>query len=224
MELRTDPKAVIAHWHQLIEHLNASPVTFYDSVEAALSGRCVPDSRATRIEYQEAGAMSAKRLYLHVARGKHVVDVCAAPFGTGFFVSSWLADTRAALPWWGKLLALFGYAVALSMALNSGGLIAGTLFLAALVGLGLWAVNEGGTSTQDAEAFVLALPIIGWIYERLFKADTYYSMDTALMFRDAVHNSVLEAVDGLTSAHGLRALSEAERRPINRELFGPSRR
>jgi len=38
------------------------------------------------------------------------------------------------------------------------------------------------------------------------------------MLRAAVHAAVLEVVDGLTAAKGLRSLSEPERKPIMREL------
>jgi hypothetical protein len=34
------------------------------------------------------------------------------------------------------------------------------------------------------------------------------------MFQDAVHNAVLEVVDCITASKGVRALSEAERKPI----------
>jgi hypothetical protein len=47
---------------------------------------------------------------------------------------------------------------------------------------------------------------------------TYYRVDTALMFQEAVHAAVLEVIDGMTSAKGIRALSELERKPILRSL------
>jgi hypothetical protein len=58
------------------------------------------------------------------------------------------------------------------------------------------------------------MPLIGRIYEWIFAPTTYYSIDTALMFQEAVHNAVFEVVDCMTAAKGVRALSEAERKPI----------
>ena len=58
------------------------------------------------------------------------------------------------------------------------------------------------------------MPLVGTIYERVFAPETYYALDTALMFQEAVHNAVLEVIDGMISAKGLRALSEVERKPI----------
>lgn len=37
------------------------------------------------------------------------------------------------------------------------------------------------------ERTVLATPLAGWLYERIFAPETFYSMDTALMFQKAVH-------------------------------------
>jgi hypothetical protein len=53
---------------------------------------------------------------------------------------------------------------------------------------------------------------------RLFGRETFYKIDTALMFQDAVHNAVLEVIEGMRSAKGIRALSELERKPVMRGL------
>lgn len=59
------------------------------------------------------------------------------------------------------------------------------------------------------------LGCLGGIFRR---RTTYYRIDTALMFQEAVHSGVLEVIDGMTSAKGIRALSELERKPILRSL------
>lgn len=66
---------------------------------------------------------------------------------------------------------------------------------------------------------LVAIPVIGLFFEWLVRPDTYYKIDTALMFQEAVHKSVLEAVDGMTNAKGIRALTELERKPILREFY-----
>jgi hypothetical protein len=223
VELKTNPEATISHWHQLIENLNASSSAFYDSVQGSLAIRCVPDTTISRIEYQEAGLMSAKRTYLHVARGRQVVDVCAAPFGTGFFISSWLAETRVALPVWAKIGFVFVLGLVFLWSFSYFNFFLAPFAFAAVVLGGLWLVYLNREVAKRNEDVVLALPLLGWLYEKIFMANTYYAMDTALMFRDSVHNAVLEAVDGLTKQQGLRMLTESERRPLNRDLFGPTR-
>ncbi len=51
------------------------------------------------------------------------------------------------------------------------------------------------------------------------RPQTYYQIDTALMFQSAIHAAVLEVVDEMTTAKGVRALTELERKPILREFF-----
>lgn len=223
VELKTDPQAVISHWHHLIENLNTSTASFYDAVGTGLAARCVPDTTTSHIEYNEAGLMSAKRTYLHVARGRQVVDVCAAPFGNGFFISSWLAETRIALPVWARVGFVFLLGLAFFWSFSTFNVLLAPLVFGGIVVGALWLVHTNSEVTNRNEDVVLALPIVGRLYEKLFLADTYYAIDTALMFRDAVHNSVLEAIDGLTNEHGLRVLTESERKPINRDLFGRRR-
>jgi hypothetical protein len=66
---------------------------------------------------------------------------------------------------------------------------------------------------------LMALPIIGWLLLVLIYRETYYKVDTRLMFQDAIHSAVLSAVDGFTTAKGLRALSAAERTPTMMKLI-----
>jgi hypothetical protein len=224
LDVQTDPRSVISHWHQLIEGLNASPAAFYDAVQSGLTTRDVPDATMTRVEYQEAGLMSARRVYLHVARGRQVIDVCAAPFGTGFFVSAWLAETRIEFPALVRMLVVVGYFVAFYLTIDTFGAILGPLmFLGGIVG-GMWLIQANRDVNGNNEDYVLAMPVLGRMYERFFKANTYFALDTALMFRDAVHNAVIDAVDGLTNQHGLRALTEFERRPVSRTLVSEPKR
>jgi hypothetical protein len=64
----------------------------------------------------------------------------------------------------------------------------------------------------------LAIPFLNIIVAS-FVRETYYKLDTAMMFQESVHNTVLEVIDGLTSAKGIRALSESERKPIMRNFL-----
>ena len=64
------------------------------------------------------------------------------------------------------------------------------------------------------ENTILGMPLVGWIYERVFAPPTFYAMDTAIMFQEAVHRAVLEVVDNMTAGKGIRALTESERKPV----------
>src|SRR5262245_54135477 len=91
------PTVVIAHWSTLIENFNVLSREFYAGVEKAIRERKVPDAEISRVDFSEGGVFTAKREYLRVTRGKHVFDICAAPFGTGYFFSSWLGEIHS--PW-----------------------------------------------------------------------------------------------------------------------------
>jgi hypothetical protein len=63
-------------------------------------------------------------------------------------------------------------------------------------------------------------PILSGIARALVKPWTYYRIDTVTMFRTAVHAAVTEAVDTITaSAQGVRQLSDADKKPINRDFL-----
>ena len=66
---------------------------------------------------------------------------------------------------------------------------------------------------------LLAIPLIGPLLGFLARPWTYFKIDTALMFQEAIREAVNEVLDGLTNAQGLRALSEFDRKPILRDFY-----
>lgn len=157
---------VISHWYHLMENFQTSPKEFYVAVEQAVKKRQVPDFSNARVDWKEGAIFSAKREYLRVRRKNLVFDICASPFGTGFFFSWWLGELPS----------------------------------------GFWALMS-------------TIPIFGWVTIWLFRRETYYKADTALMFQEMVRLSVHEVIDNLTREKGVRALSELERKPILRGLY-----
>ena len=181
---------------------------FYASVEQAITRRQIPNCHLSRVEFKE-GIGSARREYLRALRGEHVVDIGAAPFGTGFFFSSWLAGTPA-LSALKKLGIVLGLWIAAGYLVYTFGVLTGLALSVAGLFLLLFVASQLG----EWDTTILEIPGIGWIYGRFFSPPTYYRMDTALMFQESVHNAVLEVVDCITAAKGIRALTEAERKPI----------
>lgn len=80
-----------------------------------------------------------------------------------------------------------------------------------------------GQKPSGLLAVVAKIPFLGplvlWLYHRFIKPETYYQVDTALMFQQSVHAAVMEVIDEMTEAKGLHALSELERKPVSREFF-----
>lgn len=66
---------------------------------------------------------------------------------------------------------------------------------------------------------ILSIPVVqvwAWVLARPL---TYFKLDTAFMFQESVHSAVLEVVDQITEAKGVRVLSDEERKPIMRDFF-----
>lgn len=220
----------LGHWSTLVEGLQASPQECYAAIEEAIQRREIPQVRTSRVTHQEGGFLSAERIYLRIDRKMLAFDICAAPFGTGFFFSWRLSEVPP-----GNLL---GCLVVILMLAVGGWFLqfaTGTLetsehplsfFQIFVLGVGLFlgalwvtlvAVRSGKLFSEDA---VLAMPLIGSLYNAIFRPSTFYKQDTIDMYQKAVHAAVLEVVDGVMSAKGLRALSPEERQPSLKGFLG----
>ncbi len=212
--------AVLSHWYTLIDNFQASPKEFYTAVETAIAERQIPETEVSRVDYHEGGILSARREYLRVMRGRYMFDICGAPFGRGFFFSWWLAEAQSPNGPLALVLLILYILVGFAFSFKWFGFFGGLIFGAIGLPVVFWLfVKFMGSAREGWDDPLVAMPLIGPLYERFFRPRTYYKMDTALMFQEAVRSAVLEVTDGLTQAKGIRALSEAERKPILKELF-----
>lgn len=69
------------------------------------------------------------------------------------------------------------------------------------------------------ESLLASIPLIGTYLAQLFYPITYYKIDTGSMFMTYAQNSVLSVIDNITKDQGVRSLTEAERKPILRDVF-----
>ncbi len=155
-----------AHWHYSFSNLQESPQKFYNNLVQAISQRKLPGIDISRVEYREGGVFSGKRLYLRVQRKEYIFDICAFPFGSGFYFSWWL----------GEKLSLFWY-------------------------------------------LVMVIPFLGIPLMTIFRPETYFRFDSAVMFMDSISFAVFEVIDGITKAKGLRPLTDLEKKPILSDFF-----
>lgn len=212
---------IVAHWATLVENMNTSAQEFYIRVEEAILSRRIPDLNTTRVMWYEGGVLSAQREYLRITRGRYVYDICAAPFGTGYFFSSWMAEQLPSPLW-----AIISFCIILFTTFFSFLFLIYYLFL---LGVFIWffcsfvgwaiiiAVLVAGESFIGDYIFVV--PYVGPFLEQIFRPTTYYRQDTQAMFQKMVHNAVMEAVDVTVNAVGARKLTEEERKPVMREFF-----
>jgi hypothetical protein len=215
--MRSFKTPVHSHWHTLVENFSTSSLDFYNLVEAGVRKREIPNLLISRVEYYESGVLSATRIYRRIQRKKLVYDICAAPFGNGFFFSAWVTEPKKSYKAWGLLAVLLLLAVVYSL-LDRYGMrgcfLAFALSLLALL-LAIWATRKGWFLSEDV---ILATPYLGYLYEYLFDPETYYKEDTRIMFQEMVHAAVLEAVDEVLQAKGLRALAPESRKLTVRPL------
>lgn len=211
---------IIAHWHLLVDDLEASALDYYKSVEEALAARAIPEMRTSRVDWKEAGLISAKREYLRVERGKFTFDICAAPFGTSYFFSWWLTKQPPQYALLYGCLTLVALPVVFVVCVSHfgffNGILASLLFVAVIAFLIKDHINSGAAHVEE---LILAIPTIGPIYRAIFRPATYYATDTRLMFQESVHRAVVEMIAGLREARGLRALSPDDIRPTMRDLL-----
>ena len=217
----TSIASVRTHWYQLIDGLQASPKDFYSSVESEIRKRQVPVGRISRVDWREGGILSALREYLRVEKGRYVFDICGVPYANGFYVSWWLAEAKSP---WGPLalfmLIIFSFGI-VAVSFQIFGFFLGLLFILFGLPIIFWLSVQFLNKTREGwDDALVAMPLLGPLYERIFRPETYFRIDSALMFQEAVHRCVNDVIDQLTSAKGIRALSELERKPILREFAG----
>jgi hypothetical protein len=151
-------KEFVSHWHQYIENMTQTPKEFYTSVEDLIKEEQLPDVKTNRVKHSEKGLFSANREYLQIKSKGYFFDVCAAPYGRGFFVSYWQRENRSA---------------------------------------------KG--------ALLERIPIFGRLFRAVAMPETFFTIDTRLMFQGAVHSCIVHAINSMLEAKGMKALSEVQK-------------
>ncbi len=78
---------IAAGWQHFFDGFKFSPENFYNQVEEAIKAREITGFDVDRRSFVTSHALSSKRAYLRVSQWEYIYYVCAAPFGTGTFVS-----------------------------------------------------------------------------------------------------------------------------------------
>lgn len=79
-----------SNWNTLIDGFNYSSEEFYKRLKEELQSHGIKKVRAYFVFLKEGGMFSSRRTYLRVEWKDYQYDICAAPFGKGFFISWWL--------------------------------------------------------------------------------------------------------------------------------------
>ncbi len=78
-----------SRWSILFDEFKFSTDEFYASVESRIKRKQIENVSCKRITLNEGGLFAGKREYLRIKKNGVAYDVCAAPYGTGFFISYW---------------------------------------------------------------------------------------------------------------------------------------
>jgi hypothetical protein len=183
----------------------------------------------SRVEFAEGGMLSAKREYLRMTRERLVFDICAAPFGTSYFFSCRFAEIPAEVKLWQLLVLLVGLCFCLSVSFNlciqifgASSLFIWPLGWITLIALTIFTLrNAVSMGLRDLDDALIKSPVIGPIYERFFRKETYYREDTRLMYLDIVNAAVKALVEETTGAKGIKLIRFNEHNPILEELYKP---
>lgn len=211
------------HWYAPVDSFQFAASDFYRRIEQELEARKVPGLEISRIEFNEGGMLSAKREYLRLKRERLVFDICAAPFGTGYFFSFRFVELPLGVKPIEMLVLVGALAFLLYVAANLFGLIWGFIAFLVLIAISVFVMqNAVAMGFHDVDAALLRTPVIGPLYEILFRKETYYREDTRLMYLSTVDSITKTLVDDVTAAKGVKKVKRYERQPVLGNLYHES--
>lgn len=91
-KLRGYPRYIRKHWQESYPSLSLSAKTFYDEVTEKIRALELKDVSVERVFLYQTNVFGGAREYLRVKRQNFMFDICAAPYGTTYFVSWWLGE------------------------------------------------------------------------------------------------------------------------------------
>lgn len=211
---------VIYHWCELIKDFSTSPKEVYDIIETSIGQRKVPGLESNRVFWHEGGALSAKREYLQLARERLHFEICAAPFGTGFFVSF----RSSVLPLVIDPLAIFIVLIILGLALLAlvslfGLMWGGIILLFGLSALIFSARTALARGLADVDGMLMKMPLFAPLYELFLRPLTYYQIDSIMMYQKAVQGATAEALEKIFGAQKVTLLPEAVPAPVMEGIY-----
>ena len=213
---------MLEHWISFAEEFQFSSAEFYAAVEKELDARKVPGLEKSRIEFVEGGLLSDKRVYLRMLRERMVFDVCAAPFGTRYFFSCRMAEIPSVIQLWQLAAVGVGLGIVAALFWKFLGFALGTTGLVVTLGFLVYFLrNAVAMGMQNIDAALIQSPVVGPIYERWFRKETYYRVDTRLMYFDTVSNVVKKLAEEVTGSKGVKLVRQYEQSPILGELYKP---
>jgi hypothetical protein len=211
---------LIEHWYTLISAQQFQAREFYDHIEDAILEQKVPALDISRVDLSEGGVLSDKREYLRMQRERIIFDICGAPVGVNYFFSYRFYTLPAVVKWWEIAIVLVVVGCLFEGSSRYIGPALGPMLLFAAVVILVWMMrNAIGLGLRDVDASLLKLPVIGPIYERFFRKDSYYRQDTRIAYCSIVSGIVKQEVARITAEKGVQLLREFTCSPVFKDLY-----
>lgn len=195
---------VYSQWITPLLEFTSDTGKFYAAIEEGLKAWQVPELVTDRIFYKDGGFLSSGREYLRVRRESLVFDIVSAKFGASWWwFSCRSAVLKRSLRVWEILVFLAATgAFATSYIFTFGTMIGGVALASTL--LMLLTVMVAARSWNGLDDLLLRLPVIGALYEALFRAESYYRDDARRMYVTVVDHLVREKVREFAAASGFK--------------------
>jgi len=211
---------VIEHWYSLVPSQQFSSKEFYDHIEGGIKSQMVPALDISRVDLSEGGALSDKREYLRMKRERLYFDICAAPVGVNYFFSYRFYVDPPVVRAWEIIVAALVLCVLSGVLIHLAGVILGILIFLAVVAVIIVTMKSAvGESLRDLDKSICEAPIVGSIYERYFRKDTYYRQDMRIAYCSIVSGLVKQEVARITGAKGVELIREFTYSPILHDLY-----
>lgn len=191
---------VYSQWITPLLEFTSDTGRFYAAIEEGLKEWQVPELVTERILYKDGGPLSPAREYLRVRRESLVFDIVSAKFGASWW---WFSCRSAVLQrslWGWEILvfAVFVGAFAASYIYTFGTVVGGIALGSTL--LMLLTVMVAARSWNGLDDLLLRLPVIGVLYELVFRAESYHRDDSRRMYVTVVDCLVREKVREFAAA------------------------
>lgn len=209
---------VVDSWFNLVPSEQFSSDEMYAAIAAEVEAQEFPGLTVSRVELHEGGLLSDKREYLRMQRERIIVDFCAAPVGVNYFFSYRHYILPPVIKIW-EMVAFSGFIGFFAYALTRiGGLVMGLSILALALLFIFWLMKGAvGRGMRDLDMQFLTLPILGPIYERYFRADSFYRQDLRVAYNSIVGGIAKQVMEAAIAAKGAVLVERYANDPV---LYG----
>lgn len=88
------PTVMLSHWHHSFSDIEYSPEEIYKATERSIKAKEIPGVSFERVTHLQEGVLDKRREYLRIKKDNYTIDMCAAPFAKGFYVSWRLLEKK----------------------------------------------------------------------------------------------------------------------------------